>query len=209
MKLTKVKVYGKLRQFLGSAYFEVAAKSPIDVFRFLNCNFDGLEKHMMHQLYIVKVNDRQLSEDELIINTEGDVKIIPIAVGSGPIFAVVAGIGGIVGGGAISKVATGFLAKSILGFTTVGKVIGGAVSLVGSSLLSRGATALLAPTPKITQPTSTLSSVNNQDPLIEDDSYNFSGISNVSRAGIAIPCIFGEVFVGSINVSNGVDTIQK
>ena len=41
------------------------------------------------------------------------------------------------------------------------------------------------------------------------DSYNFSGISNVSRAGIAIPCIFGEVFVGSINVSNGIDTIQK
>tara|TARA_R100000773_G_C4199539_1_gene102511 strand:- start:306 stop:932 length:627 start_codon:yes stop_codon:yes gene_type:complete len=208
MNLNKVKVYGRLRQFVGCSTFDVVVNSPIDVFRFLYCNFEGLEKHMMDQAYIVKVNNQTISEEELVLKKQGDIKIIPIACGAGPIFSVVAGIAGIVGGGAISKVGTGFLTKKIFGIG-IGKIIGGAVSLVGTAMLNKGATALLAPTPKFIQPTSSISAINNQDSLVEDDSYNFSGISNVSRAGIAIPCIYGEIFVGSINVSNGIDTVQK
>ena len=36
--------------------------------------------------------------------------------------------------------------------------------------------------------------------------YSFNGIQNVSRSGICIPLIFGEVFTGSIVVSSGTDT---
>ena len=36
--------------------------------------------------------------------------------------------------------------------------------------------------------------------------YSFNGIQNVSRSGVCIPLIFGEVFCGSIVVSSGTDT---
>ena len=36
--------------------------------------------------------------------------------------------------------------------------------------------------------------------------YSFNGIQNVSRSGICIPLIFGEVFTGSIVVSSGTDS---
>ena len=36
--------------------------------------------------------------------------------------------------------------------------------------------------------------------------YSFSGIQNVSRSGVCVPLIYGEVFCGSIVVSSGTDT---
>ena len=36
--------------------------------------------------------------------------------------------------------------------------------------------------------------------------YSFSGIQNVSRSGVCMPLIYGEVFCGSIVVSSGTDT---
>ena len=38
--------------------------------------------------------------------------------------------------------------------------------------------------------------------------FNFSGIQNTSRAGTAIPIIYGEIFAGSLVVSAGIDTVQ-
>ena len=36
--------------------------------------------------------------------------------------------------------------------------------------------------------------------------FSFNGIQNVSRSGVCIPLIYGEVFTGSIVVSSGTDT---
>ena len=38
--------------------------------------------------------------------------------------------------------------------------------------------------------------------------FAFNGIANISRSGVAVPVVYGERFVGSIIVSNGVDTVQ-
>ena len=39
--------------------------------------------------------------------------------------------------------------------------------------------------------------------------FSFSGVQNVSRAGIPVSLVYGhEVFVGSVVVNNGVDTVQ-
>ena len=38
--------------------------------------------------------------------------------------------------------------------------------------------------------------------------FSFSGIQNTSRAGVAIPIIYGEIFSGSLVVSAGIDTVQ-
>ena len=69
---------------------------------------------------------------------------------------------------------------------------------------------MLMPTQQITAPTSSVSSgMSKSDATLEDSNYNFSGITNVSRAGVAIPVVYGEMFVGSILVSNGIDTHQS
>ena len=38
--------------------------------------------------------------------------------------------------------------------------------------------------------------------------FSFSGVQNTSRAGTALPVIYGEIFAGSLVVSAGIDTVQ-
>ena len=54
--LRKIKVYGRLRKFLGQAEFEADAKNVIEVISFLRCNFKGIERHMMNQEYKIADN---------------------------------------------------------------------------------------------------------------------------------------------------------
>mgnify|MGYP003145577263 FL=1 len=47
---------------------------------------------------------------------------------------------------------------------------------------------------------------NDMDP---NSNYQFSGINNVSRSGLPLSLIYGwDCYVGSIVISNGIDTIQ-
>ena len=40
-------------------------------------------------------------------------------------------------------------------------------------------------------------------------SYSFSGIQNTSRAGVAVPVVYGsEVLVGSVVISAAIETVQ-
>ena len=59
-----------------------------------------------------------------------------------------------------------------------------------------GAAEMLIPTPK--------------PPGISDDprelNFSFSGVQNTSRAGTAIPIVYGEIFTGSLVVSAGLDS---
>ena len=80
--------------------------------------------------------------------------------------------------------------------------IGSALLTTGISMAISGVTNMLFP-----QQQPTVGDVTGG--LSETDSrvnYSFSGIQNVSRAGVCIPLIYGEVFCGSIVVSSGTDT---
>ena len=57
MKLKTIRVYGRLRKFLGSSYFEAAVSSPAEAVRFLLCNFPEVENHMSNQSYKIKMNN--------------------------------------------------------------------------------------------------------------------------------------------------------
>jgi predicted phage tail protein len=86
-------------------------------------------------------------------------------------------------------------------------VVGGIASAVATSVAIDGVASLLTPTQSV--PTSSAAEAFSQnDPMMQASNYAFSGIQNVSRSGVAVPIIYGERFVGSIIVSNGVDTIQ-
>ncbi len=222
MQLKKIKVYGRLRKFLGSSYFEAAVSSPAEAIRFLMCNFPEVEAHMSQQYYKVKMNNMDVSLDFLSMSGKGDIQIIPIATGSIPaVAAVVGGIGSAATAavGAVSAVA----GAAITTAATVGSAIGGAVAavsaipVVGSiatavvtDLAIGGITSLLAPTPAPFESPGNVGASEADgalDPQMAN-SYSFSGIQNVSVSGVSVAIIYGEVFTGSVVISSGVDTVQ-
>ena len=46
------------------------------------------------------------------------------------------------------------------------------------------------------------------DPAALASNYSFTGLTNISNAGVPVNLVYGEILVGSIVVSNGVDTVQ-
>ena len=207
MKLNKIKVYGKLRQDLGCSYFEAAVRSTLEAFRFLAANFPDLEKYMSQQFYIIKMNGNLLAEDELDLQSDGVIQIIPIATGS-IIKGIIAGAGALFAGGAASAAGGAFFTKTIVGSLTVGGLIGGTLTAIGTNMVIGGVTQMLSPTQQVTYPTNNGSDINRNDANLKDSNYSFSGIANISRAGVTLPLVYGEILVGSVLVSNGVDTAQ-
>ena len=195
MKLKKIKVYGRLRKFLGQSYFEAAVTSPKQAFHFLIANFPEVENHMMNQIYKIKMGGMDITEDLLSLQSDEDIKIIPIATGSGPL---ILGIGAIAGGSAVAG-------GAILGSTLLATTVSTALTAIGTNMLINEATKLLMPQPEI--PTGVMAdSFSQNDPTFQ--SFGFGSISNVSQAGVPIPIIYGEVFTGSVVISSGIDTVQ-
>ena len=194
--LRKIKLYGELAKFLGQKTFEAEVSNAAQAIRFLVVNFPQLEKHMMERYYKVSVGNWELTEEELTYpNGEEDIKIIPVVGGAGRgigrflLGAVMIGVG-IASGGAT------FAGGS---FTGVG-FLGGTTALIGNlgiALAFQGLAQMITPVETIPE--------REQDPRL---SFNFSGIQNTSRAGVAVPVIYGQVLTGSVVISAGIETAQ-
>ena len=246
MQLKKIKVYGKLRQFLGTSYFEAAVSSPAEAVRFLICNYPEVEKHMCEQYYKIKMNNFDVSLDFLSMKGKGDIQIIPVASGSGFIVPVIGGIfsagaavvstaatavtavagtalsvANTVAGAAVGTVAT--VANTAAGAVVAGAgaiasevgttgILGAIATTVATNVVVDGVTSLIAPTPEIAPPVETVDPIPQNDAVLPDqraqNSFGFSAITNISRAGVAVPIIYGEVFTGSVVISAGIDTVQ-
>lgn len=193
MQLKKIKVYGKLRQFLGKSYFMAAVKSPQQAMSFLIANFEGVQKHMNDQIYKIKMGGKVITEEYLSMSGQGDIQIIPVATGS--IEFVVGTI--LVGGGAS---AVGAAVGAVVG-GVAGAIVTAALTSYGTNLIVEGVVDLLSPQ----NPVSNRSDISDIDPRIRG-SYSFSGIQNVSSSGVPIPIIYGLVYSGSIIISSGVDS---
>ena len=198
MKLKKIKVYGRLRKFLGQSYFEAAVASPKQAFHFLIANFPEVENHMMNQLYKIKMGGMEITEDLLNLQSDEDIQIIPIAIGAKGV--VIGGLlTGIGSGAVLGGLTAGFFA------TTVGGIIASGLTAIGTNMLINEATNLLMPKQDI--PSNVMAdSFSQNDPTFQ--SFGFGSIQNVSRAGVPIPIIYGEVFTGSVVISSGIDTVQ-
>jgi len=193
MQLKKIKVYGKLRQFLGKPYFMAAVKSPQQAMSFLIANFEGVQKHMNDQIYKVKMGGRVIAEEYLSMSGQGDIQIIPVAIGTAPAI-------GLIFTGFATEVATFLVANT---FLTSVAAVAGVFTTIGTSMIIGGVTDLLAPQ----NPVPDVSSVSDIDPAIRG-SYSFSGIQNVSSSGVPIPILYGLVYSGSIIISSGTDSTQ-
>ena len=184
--LKKIKVYGTLRKFLGQAEFEVDLNTPREAISFLICNFKGIEKHMADQLYTIQVGAKIITEDLLNLNTQDDIKIIPLVHGNFFNFII---------GAALKFVAPKFIGSSL---------IVNALGAIGTSMLIDGVTSMLTPQ----QNTLAVSGQDSLDPSALASNYSFTGLTNISNAGVPVNLVYGEILVGSIVVSNGVDTVQ-
>ena len=193
MQLKKIKVYGKLRQFLGKSYFMAAVKTPQQAMSFLMANFEGLQKHMNDQIYKIKMGGKVIAKEYLSMSGKGDIQIIPVATGAISIAA------GFLLSGFATEVATFLVANT---FLTSVAAVAGVFTAVGTSMIIGGITDLIAPQPSLGTP-----SISDIDPRIRG-SYSFNGIQNVNSSGVPIPIIYGLVFSGSILISSGVDTAQ-
>ena len=193
--LKKIKVYGTLRKFLGQAEFEVDLNTPREAISFLVCNFKGIEKHMAEQFYTIQVGARVITEDLLNFNTQEDIKIIPVVHGN--FFQILLGIGSLLGSSA--------LPQTILGSKLLATVATTALTSIGTSMVVDGVTSMLTPQQNTS---SAVSGQDSLDPSALASNYSFTGLTNISNAGVPVNLVYGEILVGSIVVSNGVDTVQ-
>ena len=196
--LRKVKLYGKLAEFVGHKEFEVEANTVGKAISFLIHNFPELESYMSPKYYQVKVGDSDIDKEEIHypIGKE-DIHFVPVIQGAGGAGKVLAGallIGLAVATGGTSLMfgAGGFsaVAGTSIGFSVV-------AGNLGLALVLGGVSQMLTPTPEPQQFNS------EADPQL---SFSFSGIQNTSRAGTPIPIVYGEIFTGSIVISAAIDT---
>jgi len=203
--LRKIKLYGQLAKFVGQRTLEAEVNNAAQAVRFLVVNFPGLEKHMAETYYKVSAGNWEISEEELHYPTgSNDIQIIPVVGGAGgntgrlilgialigvAVFAPAAGIG------------LGAAKGGMMFGTTSGAISWGAAAAAagnfGIYLALSGIAGMLTPVETLPE--------NEQDPR---RSFSFSGIQNTSRAGVAVPVVYGEIITGSVTISAGVDTEQ-
>ena len=184
-----IKVYGKLAKHLGQRSFKAVVSTPAEAVRFLLANFPELRALMREGQYMVSVGRNPLelgTNPELLHYPSASfetIRIVPVVAGAGAVGRIILGVA-LVGLSFIP----GFAAWA--GPTAYALITG-----VGASLVIGGIAQLLTPTPKL--------GTSENDPR---RSYSFSGIQNVSRQGVPVPVIYGEVFTGSVVISAGINT---
>jgi predicted phage tail protein len=195
--LRKIKLYGKLAKFIGHRVLEADVATAAEAVRFLLANWPELEAHMSDQHYRVSIGTYDLALEELHDPAGASpISFVPVVAGAGSAGRILIGIALIAlafipGIGTATSAAIAAGAKA--GLTTIGTALFG----LGASLVLGGIAQLLTPTPKISK--------DEADPR---KSFSFSGIQNVSRAGVPVPVVYGETLVGSVVISAGIDIVQ-
>jgi len=124
---------------------------------------------------------------------------VPVLAGAGAVGRIIAGVA--------------LIAVSLL-FAPAGALAGGLFTLgaqavpiiagIGLSLALGGVAQLLTPVPSL-YGSSSSGKDSDKDPR---KSYSFSGIQQTSRQGVPVPIVYGEILVGSVVVSSGIDTVE-
>ena len=201
--LRKIKLYGELAKFVGQKTFEAEVNNAAQAVRFLVTNFPTVEKYMSDKYYKVIIDNWELEEKELHYPTgQNDIQIVPVIGGAGGGAGRQILFGAILIGASFMFPGAGMFGTTSLfskaatagGFFTK---MGTYVSVMGASMVLGGINQMLTPTPDIPE--------ESQDPR---KSFNFSGIQNTSKAGVAVPIHYGRVITGSITVSANIENEQ-
>ena len=188
----KIKVYGPLAKFLGWKEIEANCNSVAEAVQFLVSNWPNVEGHMAKQHYKVQVDATVIGEDEVQNMSGGDIQIMPVVGGAklwkvilgGVLIALSFGVGGFIAAPMTLSASSGLAAGSLAAQLSFS---------IGAGLIAQGLNEMLAP------------------PMPEADNdptkaFSFNGIQQSSRAGVAIPILFGEFYCGSVVINQDLDT---
>jgi predicted phage tail protein len=188
--LRKIRLYGQLAKFIGQRVLEADVETAAEAVRFLVTNWPELERHMADQYYRVSVGKYDLAAEELHDPAgQQDIKIVPVVAGAGDFGKILLG--------AVLLVASIFIPATA---QIAGIFLKAAVANIGVVMVLGGVAQLLSPVPKLPQ-----GSDSPDDPR---RSFSFSGIQQTSRQGVPVPVVYGEMLVGSVVISAGIDTVQ-
>ena len=168
--MIKLTIYGRLRKFIGQSTFEIKAKSPKEAFSFLVNNFKGVKEHIKDQEYCIMAGNVRITEDLLDLQTESDIKIIPVVHGE---------IVWLAAGALFTAWGAG---ATILGIT-IGAALQSTFLAIGVNMLIGGVTDMLTPDPK------PFNSQRQED--AQDPNYNFTGLLNNTKQGVPINIVYG------------------
>jgi predicted phage tail protein len=197
--LRKIKLYGALAKFIGQRVLEADVATAAEAVRFLLANWPELEAHMSNQHYRVSIGTYDLTAGELHDPAgAAPISFVPVMAGAGAGLRIIAAVA-LIAASFFFPAAAPAAAALVIGGSTF-TAVGAAIFFAGVSLLLTGVAQLLTPTPKLTQ-----GADSEGDPR---KSFSFSGIQNVSRAGVPVPAVYGETLVGSVVVSAGIDIVQ-
>ena len=201
--LRTVKVYGHLAEHCGQSVFEALVRTPAEAIRFLLCNFPSLRGVMRDGQYKVAASDLELEladhPEQLHYPLSNDdvVRVIPVITGAGGAGKILAGAALIGASILLAPTGAGFLGLGqnvLAGTFTLGAGAASVAGAVGASLVLGGVSDLITPVPRT--------------PDVDNDpreNFNFSGVQNVTREGVPVPIVYGEMIVGSVVVSAGLN----
>ncbi len=202
--LRKIKLYGKLAKFVGQRVLEADVQNAAEAVRFLVVNWPALEQHMADQYYKVEVGSNALTLEETVYPLgSDDISITPVVAGAGGNTGrIILGIA-LIGTAILLPGAAPVLGMS--GFTAAGGAglatwagVSAVVGNVGLLLVISGVAGMLADTPTVPE--------SEEDP---QNSFSFSGIQQVARAGTPVPICYGEAMTGSVVISAEIDVADQ
>lgn len=193
-----VRLYGDLGRRFGRVH-RLDVGTPAEAVRALTANHDGFERALRdhpHGFHVRAGREDRASVDGLRLpaGTAEVIRIIPAVAGGKSAFGRILAGALIIGaafftGGASLVAGQGLVFSGLAGQLAVG---------IGASLVLGGISQLLAPQPKYQAATDDES----------QPSYVFSGPTNTSAQGTAVPLGYGRFVVGSAVVSLGL-TVQE
>ena len=191
--MVNVRFYGSLKQF--GAEFRLDCQTTAEIVQALTSQIPKLRQFIQQGLFTVRVGrdyfDNRYLEQGLSHKLKDDatVHFTPVLKGSkrGGLFGVIAGVAIIAG-----AIALGPLAGIIS--TNAAWIVGS----VGASLLLGGVAQMLTKMPEMKMGTE----------KEKKQSTAFSNLSNMAAQGKPMPLAYGRIRVGSLIISQGVETMD-
>ena len=191
--MVNVRFYGSLKQF--GSEFRLDCQTTAEIVQALTSQIPKLRQFIQQGLFTVRVGrdyfDNRYLEQGLSHKLKDDVTVhfTPVLKGSkrGGLFGVIAGVAIIAG-----AIALGPLAGIIS--TNAAWIVGS----VGAALLLGGVAQMLTKMPEMKMGTE----------KEKKQSTAFSNLSNMTAQGKPMPLAYGRIRVGSLIISQGVETMD-
>jgi predicted phage tail protein len=197
--LRKIKLYGKLAKFIGHRVLEADVATAAEAVRFLLANWPEAEAHMNDQHYRVSIGTYDIDLEELHHPAgAAPISFVPVVAGAGAVGRIIAGI---------ALIALSFYCQSG-GRRSTCRIFFWLCTASRCFWHSGWINCKRWTCRRRRRPTPNTHAKDQQDEGDPRKSFSFSGIQNVSRAGVPVPVVYGETLVGSVVISAGIDIVQ-